>query len=676
LRSLILPAVAALLSPATLAWSAEAPPGTHGNQLTELSLEELMEVKVVYAASLYEQTLLEAPSSVSIITAEEIEAFAYRDLAEILAGARGIFTTNDRNYQYAGIRGFARPGDYNSRILLLLDGHRLNENIYDSATIGGAFPLDVGLIERVEIVRGPASSIYGTSAFFGVVNVVTKQGATLGGVELTANAGSFDTLGARLDYGERFANGVEFLASASGLESAGQDLYFPEFDDPASNRGVAVDSDREEIERSFLQVAARGLRLQATSSSREKRIPTGPWETVFNDPRTYTVDRFDILTLEYSRPAEEDRFGFLWRMSYNDYEYAGEYVYDYGEEDEPYLVINYDSAAGSWWGAEFRVMREFAKGRTLAVGAEFRDNSRQKQRNADEEVYLDDSRSSHSRALFVQGELPLGDKLRLNAGLRYDDGDQSESFLSPRTALIWTPRKDNALKFLYGRAFRSPNAYELYYNDFGSLEEPLPGSQKASLNLASEKITTEELVWEQKLAPRWRGLLSLYHYEIEDLITLTTDPVDELLVYDSLGRIHANGVEVEVEGQWRSGLQARWSYAYQDAEEPGVDGRLSNSPRNVGKLQLRSRLPDKRLSVAAEVHYLSSRRTLGERVAAAHTVANLSLSARLPNDRLRLTVGLYNLLDEQYADPGSEEHLQEVIAQNGRNWRLALTYRP
>ena len=77
-----------------------------------------------------------------------------------------------RNYSYLGVRGFARPGDYNTRVLLLINSHRVNDNVYDPAAIGADFGVDVAMFDRVEIIRGPASSLYGTSAFIAVVNVI------------------------------------------------------------------------------------------------------------------------------------------------------------------------------------------------------------------------------------------------------------------------------------------------------------------------------------------------------------------------------------------------------------------------------------------------------------------------------------------------------------------------
>src|SRR5205814_525609 len=101
--------------------------------------------------------------------------------------------TYDRNYTYVGVRGFQRPGDYNSRVLVLVDGHRLNDPIYDEAYVGTEFPIGIELIDRVELIRGPSSSLYGTNAFFAVINVVTKKGTAVKGLQVAGDVGSLQT---------------------------------------------------------------------------------------------------------------------------------------------------------------------------------------------------------------------------------------------------------------------------------------------------------------------------------------------------------------------------------------------------------------------------------------------------------------------------------------------------
>ncbi|MGA8541516.1 MAG: TonB-dependent receptor plug domain-containing protein, partial [Terriglobales bacterium] len=136
----------------------------------EVSLEDLGNIKV-YSASKHLQNASDAPASVTVVTSDEIQKFGYRNLADILRSVSGFYVTYDRDYTFVGVRGFGRLGDWNSRILVLIDGHRVNNTVLGQAMLGNEFLVDVDMIERVEIVRGPSSSLYGANAFFAVINV-------------------------------------------------------------------------------------------------------------------------------------------------------------------------------------------------------------------------------------------------------------------------------------------------------------------------------------------------------------------------------------------------------------------------------------------------------------------------------------------------------------------------
>jgi iron complex outermembrane receptor protein len=123
---------------------------------------------------------------VTVITADEIQKYGYGTLAEILESVRGFYVTFDRENNFVGVRGFGRLGDWNSRILVLVDGHRTNDNVFGDAFIGSEFGVDVDLIERVEIIRGPSSSLYGADAFLAVINIITRKPSQMKGAELSA----------------------------------------------------------------------------------------------------------------------------------------------------------------------------------------------------------------------------------------------------------------------------------------------------------------------------------------------------------------------------------------------------------------------------------------------------------------------------------------------------------
>ena len=191
--------VGLLLSNSAWAGQQQASP-----DLADQSLTDLMNIKV-YGASRYIQPASDAPVSVTVVTRDSIDKAGYRTLADILRAVRGFYISYDRQYSYVGVRGFSNPGDYNTRVLLMVDGHRLNDAIYEQAMVGTEFSVDVDMIARVEIIRGPASSLYGTNAVFAVINVITRKADEIHGMEFEGDAGSFNSYRGRIAYGGRLA---------------------------------------------------------------------------------------------------------------------------------------------------------------------------------------------------------------------------------------------------------------------------------------------------------------------------------------------------------------------------------------------------------------------------------------------------------------------------------------
>ena len=639
--------------------------------LTELSLEQLMDIEVptIYGACKFEQKVTDAPASVSVITADEIQKYGHRTLADILRSVHGLYVTYDRNYHFLGVRGFNRPGDYNSRVLLLLDGHRINDNIYDTATVGTEFPLDVDLIDRIEIIRGPSSSLYGTSAFFGVINVISRQGKDMKSAEVAGSVGSEDSYNGRLSYGNKYPSGLELLISGSVYNSDGErELYYGEFDAPATNNGIADHADDDKSHSFFSKFTFRDLTLTGAYISREKGIPTGSFDTVFNDNRNRTTDAHGYVDLKYAHKLE-NQAELTARVFYDDYEYRGDYIYDGANPGDP-LVVNKDSSDGQWAGGELMFTGRFQGKHVFTAGAEERYNLRQDQRTYDESPFLsklDDKRTSNTYALYIQDEYHILPNLIFNVGLRYDYYDTFGGTTNPRLDLIYKPWDKTILKLLYGDAFRAPNVYELYYEDNGVTARPNP-------DLKPEKIGTYELVYEQYLGEHLRTSLSGFYYQIDDLITQQTD-TDGLLIYRNMEKVEAKGVEMEVEGKWAEGLQGRVSYILQEAKNKDTGDLLTNSPRHLAKLNLAAPLIRKNVLAGAELQYTSSRKTLAGENEGGFVTANLTLFSQNLLKGLEVSASLYNLLDRKYGDPGAGEHLQNIIGQDGRTFRVKFVYR-
>ncbi len=644
------------------------------DNLAGLPLDQLLEIRVesVDAASKRNQLVSEAPSSVTIVDRDQIRKLGYTSLADILRQVRGFYVSNDRNYSYLGARGFSPPGDYNSRVLFLINGQRIADGVTEGTLIGNEFPVDVDLIERVEVVRGPGSAIYGSSALFGVVNVVTRAGAAYGYGQASAEVGSYDTYKGRFTLGHKWDNEVDLLVSGTWLDRGGHpSLYFPEFDHPPESDGVAHWLDREEAQSAYARLAWKGLTLEGGHVDRFKRIPTASFDTVFGAAGTQTDDRKDYLRAGLDRTLENG-IQVVANLSYNLSAYDGTYIY---EQDLPgggtgtYPLR--DGFRSEWVGGDVLVRRSFLETVTLTAGLEVRDNLHQDQFSAEDRApyvrQLDDHRHSMQLGPYAEAEWRLHPRLTLSAGLRYDYYEGRANSWNPRLAAVYRPWDSTHLKLLYGTAFRAPNAYELYYGDGDQTQKPSSG-------LRPEQIRTYEAVWEQDLGPHYKTTLAAFLYEATDLITLTTDPADDLLVYQNTSRTRAIGLEAELEGRWESGLRGRISYAYQQSHDLDTRQPLSNSPRHMVQGSLIVPLYREHLFAGIDGRHLSGRITPRGGLAGGYFEADVTLLAYRWAKGAELSASIYNVFDRRFADPVGTDLRQDSIVQDGRAFRVKLSY--
>ena len=634
--------------------------------LSELSLEDLMRLDAgrVFGASERSQPVTEAPSSVSFITAEDIARYGYRTLADILNGVRGLYVSDDRNFSFVGARGFGRPGDYNSRILLLVNGHRVNDNIYGQAEIGAEFGLDPATFERVEIIRGPASSLYGESAFFAVVNVITRTGAAIDGASVSYEMGSNGTQQVRGMVGDRLANGLDYSVSSTIEQSDGvSSLYFPEFDAPETNFGVAENLDGQHFGQHYGRVGFGNFTFTGAYGRRRKDVPTASFGTLFNEQieRQNTTDRHTLLDLEYARSVGQTRFSI--RGSYDRFTYDGYYPFD-GTDVDRRVLMGHSEVVGSRWTVGARVVRPLPYRQALILGAEVIDNVQQNHSSQfiDPPTPLFETNwSSTQRALFVQDEIKFGQRVIVNAGLRYDSYDTFNR-VTPRTALIVMPSALQSFKYLYGRAFRTPNIYERNTFYFGD----------SVTTLTPESIDTHELVWEQYTGDWLRTSVSGYWYKADRLISLTEDENAFLgVTYVNEGEVRAKGLEFEAQMRLWRGAEGHMSYALQNATDQATGATLTNSPRQMAKARVSAPLFGPGSSVAVEVLGIGSLRTVGGNQLDASTTANLTVIKPLGRS-LELIGSIRNVFNLDYAVPASADHVQDAIPQNGRTFRVGL----
>ncbi len=629
------------------------------------SLEELGNIQV-YGASKHLQSASDAPSSVTVFTADEIQKYGYRTLADILESVRSFYITSDRLYSYVGVRGFGRLGDWNSRVLVLIDGHRINDNVNGNGMLGTEFPVDVDLIERVEIIRGPSSSLYGAQAFFAVINVITRKPSQQKGVELSFEPASFATYKGRVSLSGQY-RGIDMLISGTFYNSQGPTLFFPQFDSPATNYGITSNTDYENSQHVIATVSFRGFTLQGLYSERDKGMPSAFFGTLFNDPRTQDIRNQQYVDLSYQHSVSET-WDLTVRTSYDQSRLQGPQTYSTGLPDPSTTVDTY-STRGGWWNSEAKLSGTLLEKHRVTVGTEITDNLRQ-----DEGTYTPIGNSfvpfpgsSVIWALYGQDEFAIAHNLTLSAGLRYDHYSFFGGTTNPRLGLIYHLFHPTTLKLLYGTAFRAPVPFERA-PDFGPFYEN-------DLGLKPETIRSVEGVVEQGLGQHLTLSGSVFRNWISDLITLETDPNNSLSVYQNSGKAVAVGMEVELDGHLASGLQGRASYSYVDAEQPETQQILSNSPQHLGKLNLSYPVVEQRLFASLDAQYTSSAQTLAGNTVSGFSVLNFTLLGHTLGKHLDLSASIYNLFNKKYFDPGRPEDPEDSIQQDGRNFRIKLTAR-
>ncbi len=620
----------------------------------------LLELPSVFAASKYDQPLAEAPADVTIVTRAEILRYGWQTLADVLRGVRSFLVTTDRNYAYAGVRGFGRTGDYNGRILMLVDGHRVNDTQYDQALLGTEGPVDLQLVERVEVVRGAGSSLYGSNAFFGVINLVTRRGRDLGGVEVSALGGTEATYGGRISAGNRVGTDSEYLVSLTAGKTGGDDLVLPPGLHHAGDAG-SVGNDADRWVKALASWRTGGFTLSAVYDQRTRHVPTAPFNSIFGDDRNATTDTRAWLEARYDGQVAG---GMLTaRAAVDEYRYDGDFVLSRDPD-----TVNQDRSKATWWSGEVNYSRPLREDLTLVAGAEVQSDIRNEQQNGDTTTFA--GRSTYERiflstdttrywALYAQVDWTVFPGWDLTLGVRHDHYSSFGGVTDPRLALVHRPSDDVTFKLLYGQAFRAPNDYELFYNDGGA-------SQKANPYLQPERIKTAQALAEWRFAPQWRAVGTFYFNRITDLITTITDPGDGLLVNVNSAESIGRGVEAEIEGRTTFGLEAFAAVSVQLGQiETGV-------PRTQVKARLAQSFAGDRVVAAIESIYQSARCTEDGTTIPGNALTNVALTASKLWKDVRVTAAVQNLFDVSLADPAGPEHRQDRIPLPGRQFWLRV----
>ena len=584
------------------------------------------DLPTVEAVSLHAQTLAEAPANVTVITAAEIQHYGYRTLAEALASVAGFYVTYDHQYHYVGVSVISLPGDFNTRFLVMLNGHPLTDNIYNSnGFFGQDFGLDMDLVERIEIIRGPTSALYGSNGILANINVVTRSPVD---AERLRAAEEVDSAGERklsLSSGLYLGHGANLLLSGSVF----------------NNTGVGV-ADGERGYHSFAQLIWHDWSFTGYFNSRDKQAPVGVGSSLTYDPGQYVVDSRNFASAVYRHSAGPGQI--QWQTAFDQYHYHDRFDYPDGAGG---IETERDINRGDWLDSQLTYELPLAGVGPLTAGVSGTWDLRAEQYNLVDGLRLNYSNQpQRGVAFFVQQEWKLSPRWQLYGGARRDDTRYYGRALSPRLAAVFQQSARTVYKLVYGRPFRNPSAFEQFYNDGGL-------SYQAAPPLRPETAETFEGSLERRVAGNWTVVARAYRYRIAQVVeAVTLDSGAQQ--YRNAGTIATQGAEFSLSGKVWDRMEASASSSWGHAEGGQPVQTLANSPAvlSKGRLGLPVKVGDiqDRLFLAGSLQYLSARYSwTGARLGGAW-LADFTLTARIYR-RFEVQAGVRNAFDRRYEDP-------------------------
>lgn len=571
------------------------------SSLLDMSLEELTKVKVIIATGT-EQTIEEAPSVVTVVTADDIKKAGATNLAEVLETIPGVHI----RYNHFGFRPLIRMrGSPSTQTLLMVNGNPMKDLVWAFGIFWKGIPTSA--IERVEVIRGPGSALYGADASAGVINVITKTASRIEDTEVGARVGSFDTRTAWMQTGGEW-QGFEMGLTAEFSTTDGHD---PDIDIDGqtrldniydSNASLAPDEahygwDNQDIRFSMANEHWRFL----ASYMKHDDLETGMTGAGNLDPVTSADDeRYDV-DLIYKNDHFRKNWGLEAKLHYQDLNYSSGDGFQenppgatFADGTYPDGLINHmDSSerqlhfatsglysgfrdhkvrlgAGYKWQDLYEVeqQRNFGQGpdgNTLPPGGPIVDVS-------DTPYAFAPEKTRRIRHFFIQDVWSISDDWQLTMGARYDHYSDFGDTVNPRLALIWNTTEQLTTKLMYGEGFRAPSFQELYADTSRTL---------ANSNLDPEESETLELSFTYQASKTLDVGMSIFSFEITDFIRAQPSGQSRPQ-FQNTGKHEVVGVELEASWQVSKHLKISGNYTYRDpddnefrvAEEPEQDAYL------------------------------------------------------------------------------------------------------
>jgi outer membrane receptor for ferrienterochelin and colicins len=506
-------------------------------QLLALDFETLITVSI---ASKKEEEIEKAPGIINVVTADEIQRYGARNLRDILNRQTHIQIVGSNLFPHnrTGLRGVTLT-HVETDVLLLLNGRPIRDSGNSSANqdIYASFPIET--IKQIEIIRGPGSVLYGTNAFAGVINLITKNAPSSPEGSLAFSYGSFDSKKGTLSGGGTFGD-LEVYGAVTGIDNEGDDFNHINGEFGTTGK-YKTGFNGENI---LLNAKFKGLTLNALLSD----STTDHGKSILSLPSDdYNLER-EFIDIGYIHEFNDD-----WKGAFN-------YGYHRYQDDFKLGAFGItQESEGKDYLTEFSLQGKLSENINLLVGATYN-----VQKNT-AKIGDIDLTSRHKNA-YLQADYQMTDWLKLIGGVQYNNPDDVDSDYSPRLAAIFKLNEEWNFKLLYGEAFRQATTVERVLN--------VPGVVVGDFGLSPETIKTFDA---QILYSGRRGSFSATYFRSkhEELITRVGVAPQQIV---NAGEIEYEGIEIEGKFDVGHGFNFIGNMSYQTSEDDNDNDDMTYAP--------------------------------------------------------------------------------------------------
>ncbi|MEG2884020.1 MAG: TonB-dependent receptor [Acinetobacter sp.] len=624
---------------------------------------------IVVSASLAEESPDTAPASITVVTGEQIQQSSATSLAEVLGKTVGVQNYNGGGREKLTIRGVRESNGIYT--LILVNGKRISSTgaLWRDADLDiSSIPLSG--IERVEVIRGPMSALYGSDAIGGVINIITKKPTKDWHGAVNADYHLVDRGDGKQQY-RIGASASGALTDQLGLsisaEQYDRDAWFSQ--GKATNPAYYIEAKKTQNLRSTLSYELndqQNIDLDLGYNKDERPLGIDTYRTGY-DPQ------FGAWVNKGSSSQEIERYtvglthkgNWSWGNTTVSAQQENSKINDYDSDfDQPQHRTLKEN------NTNLRAYSNFDLGiNGVVAGIEYNN-----QEVKDPVTYRNTGKASVSTtSLFLQDDIHITDPLTLSLSGRYDDHEVFGSHFSPKVYLVYQLPYDVVIKGGYGQAFKAPSLAQMT-KDYGIVSCGSKCTLWGNPNLKPETSDNFEISASIRKST-WNGSVTLFQNKIDDMISRNItwnangDPIAAAWV--NLNSVKIKGIELAGQADLLPMLSVDANATYLDAKNSETNKRLDERPRLQANTNINFK-PLDWLTLTAGASHMGNQ-VINNKQLPNYTLVNLGLSAKI-DSAVTLRTGIRNLTDVDLEEKGKAVNLSFNEKELGRNYYVGLTY--